>query len=387
MRATMVLAALVLCLLGQVAQGGVLGRALDGFDDESSRIQQKREQQAREEQAQRDYDDATENVLKKALNDPSWRKDAKPEDISKALNSLQEIQKRKYGFVVTTALPALAPMIVDDLMNWLTKSKQPGLDYGSLAKGFLLAKYGEPALVQFALEWQKNSSTSTPANSKPITWQGIVDELLPQPLIRVTSPATVDTAVTSATASAPASVASKDGLLGSSTAPTVTAAAVLNNSGADANASKPDHPVLPLLGVSNTHPIAPGHQSVYLGRLSSNRYDLESISNKYGAYGSPYGNTLTNPYGSYGSEYSSTAWSNPYGADAPRIYAQDGTYLGKLSSNKYDPESIFNPYGQYGSRYGNNLMNPFGAYGSRFSLESWTNPYTTEAPRIYGSTE
>ena len=36
--------------------------------------------------------------------------------------------------------------------------------------------------------------------------------------------------------------------------------------------------------------------------------------------------------------------------DSPRIYAPDGTYLGKLNANRYDPESVSNPYGTYGSK-------------------------------------
>lgn len=123
----------------------------------------------------------------------------------------------------------------------------------------------------------------------------------------------------------------------------------------------------------------------YLGKLSTNRYDSESISNPYGRYGSPYGQTVTNPYSIYGSPYSSKSVSNPYATDAPRIYAADGTYLGKLSSNPYDPESISNPFGKYGSPYGNNLMNPFSKYGSEFSSESWRNPYATRPPSIYSS--
>jgi hypothetical protein len=58
-------------------------------------------------------------------------------------------------------------------------------------------------------------------------------------------------------------------------------------------------------------------------------------------------------------------------------------YLGKLSSNRYDPESISNPYGRYGSPYGNTLANPFSKYGSPYSSESWRNPYTMSAPRIF----
>lgn len=121
----------------------------------------------------------------------------------------------------------------------------------------------------------------------------------------------------------------------------------------------------------------------YLGKLSTNHYDPDSISNSYGTYGSRYSDGIQNPYSSYRSRYSPTSPINPYAIDTPRIYASDGTYLGKLSSNRYDPESIFNPYGIYGNKYGNNLMNKYGVYGSRYSSQSWRNPYATDTPSIY----
>lgn len=34
----------------------------------------------------------------------------------------------------------------------------------------------------------------------------------------------------------------------------------------------------------------------YLGQWSVNEYATDSTSNEYGAYGSPYGNTINNPY-------------------------------------------------------------------------------------------
>jgi len=122
---------------------------------------------------------------------------------------------------------------------------------------------------------------------------------------------------------------------------------------------------------------------MYLGKLSSNAYDADSVSNPYGRYGSPYGQTIKNPYSPHGSPYSSTSATNSYATNTPRIYATDGTYLGKLSCNPYDPESISNPFGRYGNPYGNTLMNPYSSYGSPYSSKSWTNPYTNDAPRIY----
>ena len=95
---------------------------------------------------------------------------------------------------------------------------------------------------------------------------------------------------------------------------------------------------------------------------SSNPYSPNSLSNPYGA-GSPYKpDGLMNPYSQYGSPYSNKSWNNPYATDAPKIYSADGTYHGKLSTNKYDADSTSNPYGRYGSKYSpESLNNPYGA--------------------------
>jgi hypothetical protein len=69
---------------------------------------------------------------------------------------------------------------------------------------------------------------------------------------------------------------------------------------------------------------------------------------------------------------------NPYGNDSnsPRLYAPNGTFLGNMNSNRYDPNSIANPYGQYGSPYSpNSINNPYGQYGSPYSPNSVNNPY------------
>ena len=84
-------------------------------------------------------------------------------------------------------------------------------------------------------------------------------------------------------------------------------------------------------------------------------YDLKCLNNPYGA-GSKYKlNGLKNPYSKYGSKYSNKSWTNPYATNAPKLYDQYGTYKGKLSVNKYDPESISNAYGLY--RFKN--LNPY----------------------------
>lgn len=124
----------------------------------------------------------------------------------------------------------------------------------------------------------------------------------------------------------------------------------------------------------------------YLGRLSANPYSADSTSNPYSAAGSPYSPTsVNNAFSPYGSAFSSTSARNPYATDAPKIIAQDGTYLGKLSDNPYDPDSVSNPYGRYGSPYSpTSINNPYSTYGSPYSSQSPNNPYATQAPLLFG---
>jgi hypothetical protein len=83
------------------------------------------------------------------------------------------------------------------------------------------------------------------------------------------------------------------------------------------------------------------------------------------------------------SQYSSEGALNPYTTAGGKIYAQDGTYLGRLNSNRYDPESVSNPYGTYGSPYSStSINNPYSSYGSPYSSEAATNPYTSTPPIV-----
>lgn len=91
-------------------------------------------------------------------------------------------------------------------------------------------------------------------------------------------------------------------------------------------------------------------------------YNANCLDNPYGA-GSPYKpNGLMNPYSQYGSPYSNKSWTNPYATNAPKLYDSQGNYLGRLSTNPYAPDSISNPYGKYGSPYSpDSINNPYGA--------------------------
>jgi hypothetical protein len=152
---------------------------------------------------------------------------------------------------------------------------------------------------------------------------------------------------------------------------------------------------------------------VFLGQLSTNPFLVDSTANKFGAFGSPYclarsresrhevavlrtgyraaapppgsATSIINPYSAFGSPYSAVSVSNPYATSAPKIIAADGQYLGRLSANPYDPDSVSNPYGQYGSPYSpTSINNPYSQYGSRYSPMSPNNPYATEAPVLCG---
>ncbi|WP_405113724.1 hypothetical protein MHH28_07945 [Paenibacillus sp. FSL K6-1217] len=69
---------------------------------------------------------------------------------------------------------------------------------------------------------------------------------------------------------------------------------------------------------------------------------------------------------------------------APSLYSYDlKVYLGKLTTNKYDKDSIYNEYGTYGSKYQTkSIWNEYGVYGSNFSQESAFNNLASKPPAI-----
>ena len=76
------------------------------------------------------------------------------------------------------------------------------------------------------------------------------------------------------------------------------------------------------------------------------------------------------------------------GNAAPPILVdrQTGKYLGTLSTNPYDKDSVSNIYGRYGSPYSqDSINNSVGEYGSPYSNNSINNPYATNPPIILDS--
>jgi hypothetical protein len=63
------------------------------------------------------------------------------------------------------------------------------------------------------------------------------------------------------------------------------------------------------------------------------------------------------------------------------VVGQDGAFLGWVSSNRYDSQSICNQYGQYGSPYSaKSVLNQYGQYGSRYSVMGAYNPIAQKPP-------
>lgn len=65
------------------------------------------------------------------------------------------------------------------------------------------------------------------------------------------------------------------------------------------------------------------------------------------------------------------------------LFAADNTYLGKISRNKFDSESLANSFGTYGNEFNpKSVFNEFGPYGNPFSQLSPRNEFSRTPPRI-----
>ena len=97
----------------------------------------------------------------------------------------------------------------------------------------------------------------------------------------------------------------------------------------------------------------------------------------------PYLGLPLQPFDARVSPYSPEGALNPTSTGGGAVYAADGTYLGRLNANQYDPLSVANPYGPYGSIHSPvSTTNPYGAYGSSYAPLSAQNRYTTTPPRV-----
>jgi hypothetical protein len=81
------------------------------------------------------------------------------------------------------------------------------------------------------------------------------------------------------------------------------------------------------------------NNEVFLGCLTCSEYDLNSVHNPLGVYGSKYSLTsIANPDSDYGSRSALESACNPYALNAPVILNGDGKYYGQLTVNKSNPQ-------------------------------------------------
>ena len=85
----------------------------------------------------------------------------------------------------------------------------------------------------------------------------------------------------------------------------------------------------------------------FLGVISNDKYDSNSIANRYGSYGSKYSSkSIFNRYSLYGSEYSILSPFNSIASKPPMIY-KDGEFIAYLTVNTIKTPRV-DPYALIG---------------------------------------
>lgn len=107
---------------------------------------------------------------------------------------------------------------------------------------------------------------------------------------------------------------------------------------------------------------------------------IDKISGSGGSFSK---RALLSPDSQVGGQYLSTInFENLDGMAI--IVADDGQYLGKISSNTIDSDSIMNSVGRYGSEVSStSIFNEVGRYGGKISSMSPFNDITSRPPRIF----
>lgn len=76
----------------------------------------------------------------------------------------------------------------------------------------------------------------------------------------------------------------------------------------------------------------------FLGCLSCDKNNADSVCNAYGSFGSKYGNlSIWNSFGYFGSKYSKGSPWSKYSSSPPVIVDEGGNSYGALTTNKYHP--------------------------------------------------
>ena len=81
------------------------------------------------------------------------------------------------------------------------------------------------------------------------------------------------------------------------------------------------------------------NHDIFLGYLNTDKYQKDSIWNKYGDFGSKYNTkSIWNEFGDFGSKFNSYSPWNNFSTNAPVIVDQQGNCYGYFSTNKFHPK-------------------------------------------------
>lgn len=90
--------------------------------------------------------------------------------------------------------------------------------------------------------------------------------------------------------------------------------------------------------------VADDDKATFLGELTTNEFDSDSIFNKFGTYGNEFSTkSIWNEFGRYGGEFSRYSPFNEFSLHPPMIIDGDGRVVGYLTVNKYKAGGI-SPY-------------------------------------------
>lgn len=83
---------------------------------------------------------------------------------------------------------------------------------------------------------------------------------------------------------------------------------------------------------------------IFLGEVTSNKYDGDGIFNEFGTFGSKFSSdSIWNTFGTYGSEFSSYSAFNSFATNPPVIMDSNFNIVGRLTKNKF-VEGAISPY-------------------------------------------
>jgi hypothetical protein len=182
-----------------------------------------------------------------------------------------------------------------------------------------VANAGSPQNVLVGAVVTLNGSASSDANGDPLTYSWSL----------TSRPAGSNATLTGPTTSAPRFTADVAGTY-------VASLAVNDGRASSATATVSISAAAPLPPITNFFLFGGTGNSVYLGCLTCNQFDVESVCNRFGNYGSEFSTqSIWNQFGNYGSQFSSSSPWNQFSSTGPVIIGSDNLFYGYFTTNAF----------------------------------------------------